>query len=374
MKRNTLSSLLYSVFLLFVISCAKTPNKTRIFPVTSDYEFLGLVYFDDEPCISFVKKQFKPNIKIFNEQGVIKDSISLLEAEKKVQNITDVWMASSDSIFLYSNYNGVLSVIDKNGTILFEKSYYEITDKHGYHYDLLPSHPLYPYTRNKFSDVVFSTWMWSGQLPKSPQERLDDVKNGYIMCKINPFHKNRDSSDILFGVKFSDIEELSSLGDKSFFFAPLYKTYTANNKFFMTSFYSRFLYELSDTLTVEKKIKIIENDAPIVIPIPMDKKGSIQDKANETMNMVLTTMFVTNILYNEASNEYIVLVKNGESDDVDNAPFKIVCFDKNFRKIKEAVVDGTDYNSRKSFILFGNLYVEKTNIENNNKEFEIIPL
>ena len=359
---------------LWIFSCTKASKEVLSFSVSSAYEFIGVINRGEETHVGFVKKQFTPNIKVFNLKGTLKDSISLVNAEKMIGQITDVWMISADSICVYSNFNGTLLILNNKGIPFFEKSYFHITDTNGGHYDLLPSHPLYPFTANQQADVIYSTWMWSGVSDKSPQERLEDVRHGFLMCKINPFPTSGNDNDYTFGVKFSDIIEFSRTGNAPVFFAPLYRTFTANNQFILASFYSRYLYLLSDSLTVEKTIKIIDEQQPVAHPIPMGKKGSIQDKANESMNMGLNTVFVTNILYNEVSGDYIVLLKHNQSEDIDNVPFVLQYYDKGFKKTKEIVFNNFDYIPRRSFILSGNLFLEKKTTDYEKKYFEIIPL
>lgn len=364
----------FCFILLLCICCNKVSDKVLSFQVGSEYEFAGLVKYGDENCLCFIKKHFRPNVKIFDINGVLKDSISLAIAEKELENISDVWVISADTICVYSNYNGILMVLNSEGAPVFQKSYYDITDENGYHYDLLPSHPLYPFTTNERSDVVFSTWMWSGEIAQSPKERLDDVRNGYLMCKINPFIGGESENDFMFGMKYSDITELSDISRESVFFIPGYMTHIVNNKFIVSSFYSRYIYELSDSLSVKRAVKILDNNSSIIQPIPIDSKGSIQDKANKTMDDCLRSTFVSNMLYNEITGKYLILIKNGISDGLECFPFKIRLYDNDFNKVKEIEIDNYRFVSRKSFIMDGDLYIELKNESHNTKVYECIKI
>lgn len=355
---------------VFLMSCQ---NENRVsstisFPVSTDYDFLGTIQVEDETYIGFVKRNFNPNIKLFDTKGNLKDSVSLNDAERKIDVITDVWMYSLDSVCLYSNFNGMLLVVNRKGELVAEKNYYTITDRNERHYDLLPSHPLYPFSTNNKREVVFSTWMWSGESEQTPQERLDDVRNGFLLCKINPFQ----NEEAAFGARFSDIRELAEISNQSLFFMPAYKAYIVNDRFILASFYSQYLYRLSDNLLVEDAVKIIDDEYGIIKPIPMTRKGSIQDKANESVAMCRDATYVANILYNNEKDEYTVVLKTGKSDLADYSSCKILMYDTDFRKIREFDSSGSDYLPQKSFILSGKLYMEKKNESHNVRVYENI--
>lgn len=352
------------------IGCKKKTLETLFFPVGSDYDFIGLIKSNNNALFGFAKRNFNPNIKLFDINGVLMDSISLISVERKIGDVTDVWMYSEDSICVYSNYNGMLLIVNKKGEPILEKTYYTTTDQNAFHYDLLPSHSLYPFSTNHKQDVVFSTWMWSGESEQSPQERLDAVRNGFLLCKINPFQPENPT----FGFRFSDIKEFSVVSNQSFFFMPTYKAFIVNNEFILASFYSRYLYKLSDSLSVEHSIKIIDDKSTIIKPIPMKNKGSIQDKANESVAMCQNAVFVANILFNNETQEYVVLLKTGESQLTDYSSFKILIYDKDFQKINEWNSPDSNYLPRKSFISSGKLYIEKRNDSHYTKLYENIEI
>lgn len=370
--KNFIGFLLFVMAFFFFCCTNKSEKSLFSFSVTTDYQFAGLVENDGEELICFVRRHFNPNVKIYNADGIQMDSISLKGAEKILGDITDVWLYSIDSICVFSSFNGTLLIVNNNGVPFFQQSYYNITDDKGFNYDLLPSYPLFPFTSNNIHDIIFSTWMWSGDSEKSPQERLDDVRNGFLMCKINPLEDK--GKNVLFGIKYSDIIELSDSSNQSVFFAPLYRTQIVNNRFFMSSFYSRYLYELSEDLSIKNTIKIIDNDALITYPIPFNRSENIQDIANKSMNNCLVTNFVSNVLYDKTNENYVIILKNGKSESLDNYPFKIQLYDKEFQKIKEQDIADFSYLPRQSFILKGNLYIEKVSDTYNTREFEVIKI
>lgn len=379
MDRFKLNSRFFLLFLLvlliFVISCKRKENSL-IFNLKGSYDFIGTVEKDNETYFGFCKTNFHPEVKFFNKKGMIVDSISLKDTKNILGEITDVWAYSADSIGVYSNYNGTIVVIDRKGRPILTKSYYNITDSNGYHYDLLPMHSIYPYITNNRNDVVFSTWMWSGFINNTPQELLSNVQKGSLLCKINPFE---NSKDYYFGFEYNDIVEFKKDMSENVFFAPFYKTFIVNDQLIMTTNYSRFAYLLSESLTVMKTIKLLDNSQAILHPIPFSQKGSIQDKADETVIKKDESNYVVNILFDSARENYVVIVKDGpiKANNPNKFQFKVLILNSQFEKIKTIKITDENLMPHKSFIYLGGLYVKQEPEEfktNDSKVFKEIPL
>ncbi|WP_436416824.1 hypothetical protein [Petrimonas sp.] len=129
------------------------------------------------------------------------------------------------------------------------------------------------------------------------------MRNGFLLCKINPFQ----TEGVIFEFRFSDIKEFSEISDQSLFFMPTYKAYIVNNIFILISFYSRYLYKLSDNPSVESAVKVMDDEDTIISPLSMKHGGSIQAKANESAVMCQKAMFVANIFCNNETKEHIVV-------------------------------------------------------------------
>jgi len=358
LKLNPRFFLLFLLVLLtFVLSCKRKENNL-IFNVKDSYDFIGTVEKDNETYFGFCKKNFQPQVKFFDKEGMFIDSISLKNTKNILDEITDVWAYSADSIAVYSNYNGTIVVIDRKGRPILTKSYYNITDSNGYHYDLLPMYSIYPYITNNRNDVVFSTWMWSGAMNSSPRKLLSDVQNGSLLCKINPFGNRKEYH---FGFEYKDIVELKNDNYENAFFAPFYKTFFVNDKLIFITNYSRFVYMLSESLTVMKTIKLLDDSQAILHPIPLSQKGSIQDKADETLRKKDESNYVVNILFDSTIENYVVIVKDGpiKANNPNKFQFKVLIFNSQFEKIKTVKITDENLIPHKSFIYLGSLYVEQ---------------
>lgn len=372
-KINTIVSSILLFLLFLPFSSCKNKSNEMTFPIFGSYEFMGTVSNEGEMYIGFCKKNFNPNVKFFTTDGILKDSIPLQKAQNLLNEITDIWAYTMDSIAVYSNYNGILVVVDKSGNPIFNHSYYTQRDSNGYNYDILPFHPFYPYLQNQRKDVIFSTWMWSGSQEKTPQQLLEDVRKGNLCCKINPFGKE---DSVRFGFKYSDIIELKDKNMEDVFFAPFYKVFIVNNRLIMINNYSRYAYFLADNLQPYGTIKVLEETDDILHPIPLNEKGSIQDKANETVKNRDANNYIANILWNKEDKKYIFIVKDGIilNGNTNNFKFKIIEYDESFKKVKVIDINEENLLPVKSFIHSGYLYVETISKDTHSKVFKKIKL
>lgn len=364
---------IFSILLILLFySCSNIQQKIK-FSLSTSYEFIGTVSSNGETYIGFCKKNFNPTVKFFDIKGNLKDSLSLNKAQNILNEITNIWAYDKDSIAVYSNYNGILVIVDKSGNPISTHSYYDIKDSNGYNYDLLPHYPLYPYIQSERKDVFFSTWMWSGSMEKSPEQLLQDVQKGYLFCKIDPFS---ESKSIHFGFRYTDIIELKNRSDEKVFFVPFYKVLIVNNQPIMITNYSRYAYFLSNKLTVSKTIKILKDKDKVLLPIPMNKPGSIQDKANETVKNKDENNYIANVLWNDVNRKYLFIVKEGAilNNNPDRFKFNIITYDENLKKLKTIKIEDENLLPVKSFIYSGNLYVETYNKALDSKVFKKINL
>lgn len=371
--------------LLFIWGCRPTPNvgvlQTVTFDINTSYEISG-TFFDksaDEERICFVKKNFNPNLKILNADGVVKDSVSLVEVEKAIGKISAVWIDSMDSIYVLSTSSQTVAIFDRNGSLLQKTDLKEYnSDGNGNIYDLYPPF-LQSVQMGLSQEIVLTTfWLENTKNPKANiQDRsldfvTDNIRNGYLMRKISP---TSDISNNCFGVRITDFKELSDLGKS--LFLPFYKTIILNGRYFLTSHYSRYIYELDDDLTIKNAIKIIPDDYPLSYPVPLSEKDTdITKKEVELDGQGKNSCYIVNICYNKSNDSFVVIVKNGTaSDDLFAFPFDVYVYNGSFDKmIGKHSFASNDHIPKSSFILSGKLYIEKTNTSYESKVFEVVVL
>jgi len=372
---NTKTKLLFSVIffvgivVLIFSSCKQEPKAVKVlsFNVGTEYHFIGLTPIDGEEHFCF--------LKIFDTKGILKDSVPLSEAEKILGDIFAVYKVTPDSIFVYGQKDKTILAVNNKGIPLKEKKYNRIEDGNGYYYALIPSVLLFPFMSNTYKGMYSSTVTLDNPKASTFKQTYDNVrKNGYLACALSPFSEK----EIQFGVRYSDIVEFAALPDSSYFFSFFSFITYINNRFYMISDHSRYVYELSEDFSVINSFKILDDKDLVVSAIPFDNTddqdlGYMDEKISQQHKIANQ---IRGIHYDAATENYLIIVKNGviKGKDAFNFPFKVLIYDSDFsNKIKEFSVDSYDYNPNKSFVMDGNLYVQKENEENNAKEYEVIP-
>lgn len=377
---------LYIQLLIFIIlfsHCHTGENNNGIphvlsFDVNSAYEMSGTFYDGQtkEDRIYFVKKNFHPNVRIFDEKASEKDSISLIEAEKIIGKISAVWMNSPDSIYVLSTYNQMLVIVDREGIPIFTERFNDYdTDENGNRYDLYPPFQQAVQTGDNI-EVVFTTF-WRENLNNQNEPEMertlefvnDNIRNGCLMRKIS---LTKNDTNRCFGIRIKDFIELSEIGKS--LFLPFYKTIILNNRYLLTSHYSRYVYELNNDLTVKKSMQIITDDYPISTPIILNEDNPTLENEFLLEDQDIDNCYIANMLYDKDKERFIVLVKNGKSsDDLFVFPFDILIYDNLLEKeVKKRYIPSLDYTPKSSFMMNGNLYIELKNKSYEIKEYECI--
>lgn len=129
--------LLFVIFIFILVSCKPTVNNNLIsFEVDQSFDVCGSFSAETESYIYFAKRKFNPCVILFDEKGTRLDSISLNNAQKELIEITNVWMCSSDSVFVYSYLTNTMVVLDNKGEIQSVKNREGINDDKGQAYEL----------------------------------------------------------------------------------------------------------------------------------------------------------------------------------------------------------------------------------------------
>lgn len=363
--------LLYLLLVLILFSACKPKiTYTLSFEVSSEYDFVGLTRIEGEEHFCFLKKRFNPNLKIFNAEGVLKDSVPLSEAEKILGEITCVYGMNRDSIYIYAINNNSFLAVDYNGLPLQQRKYtHIISDVKNNCYGLFPSYAYLPFMSDNSSSMSSATTAIGN--PSHPKQIYDNVReNGYFICKLHPFGQK----EIDFGIRFSDVVEFSTLPDSTFSYSPYFFVVNANNRTYMYSYYSRYIYELSENLSVTRTIKILSDQDSVSFAVPFIEGI---DNLDEELLQYRTAKTINSMHYNPVTDNYLVIIKNGDviGNDWRSFPFKVLIYDSSFtNKIKEMQVGNYDYIPHKSFVINGKLYMQKNNESHNIKKYEIIEL
>ena len=372
--------IIHIVSLICLCSCTRSLQSTLVLPISENYEYIGILNKGDQNAskyILFWKRNFNPEVKVLNTSGNIVKTIPLINAEAAVGRVTNVWATSIDSLYVYSNITGKILLMNNIGIPIYTRSIsdYAVDDDEN-------QYALYaPYVQevnvNNNKELIFTTFWINNQKKysnNSGEFSLEiirhNIASGALMCKINLSDIDNDIIKSCYGFKLTDIIELSD-ADKSLF-DPFFKTLVINNRFYLVSIYSKYVYELNNDLSIKRSIQIL-SDSEIAYPVSPD----MEDPFKKLDVLGIKENFVVNILYNYEEEKLVVIVKDGiaKENELFYFPFKVLLFDKDFnRKEKDISIKSYEYKPSSSFIINGNLYIEKKNEKKNNKIYDIINL
>lgn len=348
------------ILLLIIVGCSYTANDNLIqFDVDKSYDVSESFSVENETYIYFAKRKFNPNIIIFNEKGIKIDSVSLKNAERELNEITNVWMSNIDSIFVYSYYTNTTVILNKKGEILGVKSMEGIEDEKGQVYELYPPYGNIESSDNiiftacllkKFDDNEYGSW-------DSFSEYSDAMQNGYLIYKEN------------IGFKLKKTELKGFLAKDSLLFLPLWQTTIANNQFIFNSKYSRYIYLLDNNLSVKRSVEIIPDSITTLQPIMLLSNMSVSDEirlmsdTNSQKGNIINRIF-----YDDSKENYILSVIDFDVQTKNYLPFKFYVYDTSFEKIKELNIENRErYNGLNCFYINSNILIERIDNNDDNK-------
>lgn len=348
-----------AIFLLFLVSCNSRVDENLInFEVDKSFDVSGSFSSEDGSYIYFAKRKFNPCVILFDEKGMKLDSISLSKAEQELSEITNVWMRSTDTVFVYSYFTNATVILDSKGEIRDVKKRQEIKDEMKQAYELYPPYGNIQSANNviftacllkEYENNEYGSW-------ESFSAYSKNMKNGYLAYK----------EDSGFGIKKSELEGF--LDEDSILFLPFWQTTTANNQFIFNSKYSRYIYLLNNDLSVKRSVKIIPDSMRTMQPIKLHSNMGIADEIaliSDAQNQ--TGYFINHIFYDKIKQNYIVSILNFDVITNYYFPYKFYIYDKSFKKINEVDIQNkNNYNGLNCFYINSCVLIEK--IDNNDEE------
>lgn len=362
---------------LIQLLCFSCNKKSEIaFFVNSSYEDCGTFMDKDtkNEFVFFAKRNFNPHLKIFDSQANFKDSVTLKKAEEIVGKITKVWMTAEDSIFVFSSNTQKYVVVDNRGDPIHTKEFVKsISDKNNNFYDFYP--PFMQSMDMRYNSEVIYTTFWVGNIKYSPNENnktlslvMNHIRDGYLMYR----EQNYSSKSLppTFGIRISDFVELRDLQESVFL--PYYKTLILNDRYFLLTYYSRYIYELDANLDIIDRFKVVPDELSVVQPMPDVEDDTSLEKLDVQIE---NQSYVSNLLYVKDKNRFVVILKTGKStkEDIFSYPFKVLIYNSSLDKLlKSYEFNSTAFIPGSSFVLLNKLYVEKKNESHNKRVYESI--
>lgn len=380
----------YSVLILLflVVSCSKSNNANLLQTVAFDVDFnishrFSGTFYDEtskKVLIYFADPVSAKKMKIYDDDGVVKDSINLQRAVEALDyKINGIAVFSKDSIVLNSMYTNKLVFVNRKGEIWKQL---DLT-RH-----LIDNDNVYEITSSTMSDFKMGNSLLFGsdwRMNLNDVDKKDGLEasiNFYNQCfKSNYFFKVSNFKTDSLETKFGLSDFYSRLYDKpAVLVGPPFYTFV-NNKLFLTSNYTNKIFEIDTTALSIRKSFVINSDYTKIgaEPVVASKEGltNLQEKINTILK---SKGFISRIFYNKSVNKYIVIVyhegKNGEIfDDISKRPFSIILLDNNFKKIEEIPFFDMKLRGGFSFMTSKGLMIASaeslSEIKSNEKKFYI---
>ncbi len=318
--------------------------------------------------IFFVKTAFNSCIKFYDLTGKQVDSISLKKAEQELGRINRVSIMSKDSIIVFSATSNKIVCVNRNEKCLFRYSLDSLTkninDKYKFWGSLLP-------TSIMFHDKLILATFW--------EANKIDYKNGIVskftsdyeffsyfykyfirssqLCNIESLFSG--SPKVKFGLKNFYYNKSHQL--KPYLLGSRYSI--VNDKLFYINVFDRNLYDIDvNSMKILDTIRIIPDQYKIPQSIEYTKKNSSMNIASVEQESIKRNCYISNILYNGKSKEYLVFIKTGQDySNVDELgyKFKIVVYNESFKKKKELDFKSTDYAPHSAMMTSKGILIEK---------------
>lgn len=345
-------------------------KKKVIYPVGyQPVSFLSGYYKEkNKQWFYFTDPSTTQQIKFFDLQGNLKDSVSLKEVVKKNNELTDIHIFSLDTIVITSRYINKISVLNRKGEVWKE-------------YDLKNS--IIDNEKNKY-------WLW-GSLNNSQQNKenllyitewrsnLRDEKEGKTPLEKGTYNKyfNENSYDsfILCRVEGLFSNDLKvTFGFKNFHHyiskSPYYifgHTFftRAKNKVYIFGPFSNYILVIDiNSLQLVEKIKLTSSYTTIGM------EPAVNQKLLRNRNKIARKKgVIQKVLFNDKKNEfYVILTKDIEREKEEGAfrPFVIQRYNENFILIGEKEFEAGKYSPFKAYVVEGKLMLYKKNTNINS--------
>lgn len=361
--------LILIILSLFLFSCNRTTNENFLeFNIDLSYDNIGTIIIKDETCIWFAKRKFDPCVKIFNKKGEELQTTFLQNAEKKLGNITRVWVTHPDSIFVYSNYVNTIIILDKEGEIIEVNSFNDQQDEKGNKYEFYP-----PYGNIQPSDrIVFTTFILKKEYASEHgswefmSDFCEEMKSGYLLFCTGV---QKNTGDSRFGLTLSQLRGFTD--SDSILFLPFWQVIIANDRMFFTNMYERDIYLLEDELKISRILPVIPDSVKIKKPF---KLTSTMKKEDEVLLLTKPEepgdCYVNQIFYDKNKQIYIVILLESDVTTSAKKIHQINFYDSDFTLKKVKVIDDKEkYDGNFCFYMDSMLYIEKTDQQDGKRVF-----
>lgn len=351
--------LLQIMIFILLIGCGHAANEKYI-PLSIDesYDNIGVFSQGQKSYIYAGKRAFNPRVDIFNHEGKEEYSVSLNQAEQKLGNITNIWVHSLDSIFVYSYFKNTLVILNSKGSLTATKNLEGKEDENGNLYEFYA-----PYGNiEKADNIIFTSCLLPQKSARehgswqSFSEYCQKMKDGYLLFNAE-ISRHNDSTR--YALKVRNLQNF--LEKDSILFFPFWQVTFVNNKYLFNSKYSRYIYHLNEDLTLKNQIQIIPDSICPMKPVKVD--GTFGQ--SEEVPILLSPenqkgCYINRIFYDKRKDDYIFILTEYDVDLQRNIPCFLLVYNADFEKIKEVKIKNKHmYDGANCFFIHSKVYIEK---------------
>lgn len=374
------------IFLILPGFCSCKKEKEHPETVTFDVGFeelknyQGICKNNEEEEVYFFKAKFNPQVKFYDLEGNLKDSISLQQIEDRIGRIGRFTVISRDTMIAISYQSHQMVGVKRDGSFRFRIDLDSLSapfddNKYCFWGSFTPS-PIH------IRDHIIVNLVWNGKLRNEYQgtSDLDYYKNSIIInCMHSPLIAKIEeiysgSPKIKQGLKDYYYNKSSELTC----YDPIGTDYAIlNNKLFSILAVDRNIYELdANTLNIIDTIPVIPQK--YVIPSGVKLIPDLSEVMAAEQEL-MDKCHITNMLYNDKKKQYYIFLKTDKDlSAVDELgySFMLYVYDENFIKKNQYSFNTDDYNPKSAMMTSKGIMIEKINKQQDygKKTFEFMDL
>lgn len=377
-----------TLFLLIAFSiCSCNKEKKNPALVTFDVKFeelknyQGICKNNEVEEVYFFKAKFNPQVKFYDLEGNLRDSLSLQQVEDSIGRIGRFTVISKDTMIAISYQSHQMVGVKRDGSFIFRINLDSLSapfddNKYCFWGSFTPS-PI------NIGDGIIVNLAYNGKHRNEYQGTtdLDYYKNSVLNRMHSPLiAKIEDiysvSPQIKYGLKDYYYDKSSGLTC----YGTLVPNYAIlNNKLFSILANDRNIYELdANTLNIIDTIPVIPQKYVIPSGVKLkDEPDFTEDMASE--QELMDKCHITNMLYNDKNKQYYIFLKTGKDMSVVDElgySFMLYVYDENFVKKNQYSFNSDDYNPKSAMMTSKGIMIEKISKQQDygKKTFEFMDL
>lgn len=334
---------------------------------------------DDDLSFYFCDQTTEKELKFFNKNGKLTDSVSLIKGINIIgDDAVTISVISKDTIVLCSFYKNEIVAINSHGEIWLHLEIEKILPeglKNNYEFW---SNSHTSFDRNDISYFLRAWPDYNNVMKKNSAENMGFADKTVVYSKelfITPYFLNITnylSSSPTVNMGLTDLYSHICTEDCLFSEIPYYRF--INNKIIFFSEYSDKLFIIDpDELRIDGQIKIKSKYTPIGGAATIINKETVYKQRQQQNDIRTSKGRISNVFYDKNTENYLLIITHKKYDNKffkTNAYlkfFSIIILNNRFEFVDEVLFDSGKYNTYSGIMTNEGLALEEINLENSQK-------